>query len=64
MTQQEKVLAYLKSGRRLTHMKAMMEFSIPRLAAVVHALKQQGHDIKTNVKRTFGNTNYTEYFLA
>jgi hypothetical protein len=64
MTQQEKVLAYLKSGRRLTHVKALAEFSVVRLAAVVHALKKQGHDIKTNVKRTFNNTNYTEYYLA
>lgn len=64
MTQQQKVLAYLQSGRRITHLKALGEFGVPRLAAVIHALKKQGHAIQSIVKRTFQNTNYTEYFLV
>lgn len=63
ITQQQKVLAYMKSGRAISAVKAQVEFGVLRLAAVVHELRKQGHNIESYVKRTFNNTNYTEYRL-
>ena len=66
-TQKRMVLSDLKRFKRgITSMKAFEKYGITRLAAVVHDLREDGHDIKTEmiaVKNRYGETchvaNYT-----
>lgn len=65
MTQEEFVKAYLESGKSLSPAKAMAEFNITRLAAVVHSIKKKhGLNIVKTMKRSFGERNYAEYHLV
>ena len=65
MTQVEFVKSYLESGRAISPAKAIAEFNITRLAAVVHKLKNEYNmDIVKTFKRTFSQRNYAEYRLA
>jgi hypothetical protein len=63
MTQEEFVKTYLKSGKRLTALKAMGEYNIFRLAAVIHKLRKQGFNIVSDTKRSAAGRNYEEYRL-
>lgn len=59
MTQCERVLAHLQSGKRLTQFEAMTELGIMRLASRITDLRQQGHDIKKemiDVSNRWGET--------
>ncbi len=49
MTQEEKVLSYLKEGNTLTCMTAFNYLGITQVAARIFTLKQKGHPIN---KRT------------
>ena len=65
MTQVEFVREYLMSGRSLSPAKAMAEWNITRLAAVVHKLKtEMNMPIVRNMRRTFSGRNYAEYSLS
>ena len=65
MTQEEFVRKYLESGRGLSPAKAMAEFNITRLAAVVHKLKtKHGLPIEKTIRRSFNERNYAEYRLV
>lgn len=46
MSQTEKILEHLKSGRTLTPLEALQEFGCLRLAARVWELRSQGYDIQ------------------
>lgn len=47
MTQNERVLAYLTSGRTLTSGMARTQLKISRLPARIHELRAQGNVIST-----------------
>ena len=48
MTHKSSVLSHLLSGNTLTQRGAYELFGITRLAAVIHRLKNDGHDIKSD----------------
>lgn len=49
-TQANKILRFLKSGKTITAMQALVKFGCFRLAARVHELKKKGHKIKMTTK--------------
>ncbi len=61
-SQANKILKYLKSGRSLTAMQALVAFQCFRLAARVHELKKKGHNIKQSTIVSKGKT-YAKYTL-
>lgn len=67
MTQNEKILEYLKTGKIITPYVAFAEFNIMRLASRIHDLKRMGHNIKSRLvskKNIFGESiSYSEYWL-
>ena len=48
MTQKQRLLAYLKQ-QPINPLQAWQELGIYRLAAQVHILRDEGHDIKTEL---------------
>lgn len=67
MSQNNKILAYLESGKSLTHRQASDLFGCDRLAARIHELKRMGHPIKCNmverVSRDGITVKFAEYFI-
>ncbi len=51
MTQKEKVLKYLQSGKGLTTMQAINKWGITRLGSRIFELREDGHHITTNMKQ-------------
>lgn len=56
-TQSSDILQHLKDGRRLTQKEAINEYGAYRLAAIIHSLRSQGHNIQS--KRVDVPTRYT-----
>ena len=57
MTQKDRLLKYLSSGRTITPLQSWNQLGIYRLADVVYKLRKDGWNIQTkdcNVKNTFG----------
>jgi len=73
-TQTSDILQHLKDGRKLTQKEAINEYGTYRLAAVIHSLRNQGHniestrlDVPTRYKNKDGKTrmaNISEYKLS
>ena len=61
-TQNQRIEAYLKSGKKLTPLTALRLFNCFRLSGRIFDLKQQGLDIKTNLITRRGKT-FAEYTL-
>lgn len=67
MTQCEAILDYLKSGHKLTPLKALDYFGTLRLAARINDLKNEGHEILSRPKKVdtrIGKTTVAEYSMA
>jgi len=62
-TQKENILAHLKSGRSITPAKALAEYGVWRLSAIIYQLKKEGYDIVTELKRSPAGKPYAEYTL-
>ena len=61
-TQRQRIIDYLARGRTLTPLEAWRRFGTERLAARVHELKGEGHDITSKlVKR--GEAYVAQYRL-
>jgi len=62
MTQKQRILSDLKKCRSgITQKKAYEKYGVLRLAAVIHDLRDEGYDIKTDmiaVKNRFDDTCY------
>ena len=56
MTQSERLLRYLNTGRTITAATARREFGMRRLSARINELRSQGYCIYTN--RTANGVNY------
>ncbi len=57
MSQQQRILDYLKSGRTLTRLNSWSELGILEAPARISELRQAGHDIRTEmvaVKNRYG----------
>jgi hypothetical protein len=64
MSQNDLVLEYMKEFGPITPVKARQEFGVERLAAVIHRLRNQGHNIVTVDRRSYRNRQYAEYHLV
>lgn len=64
MSQQQKVLRHLKTGRGITPLIAMQHYGVMRLAAVVYRLRHSGYQIKTIMKKDARGVEYAEYRLV
>lgn len=62
MTQKERIINYLKSGKCITPLEALDMFNCFRLASAIHELKKDGHKIIT---RMVGNNQkqWAQYYL-
>lgn len=60
MTQNAKILKFLKTGKKLSTAQAMYKFQVQRLAARVYDLRAEGHNIVT----TKNSTGMTAYALG
>jgi hypothetical protein len=62
-TQNEEILAHLKSGRAISPLEALERYGSMRLGGRIHELRQQGHDIVTDMVTKNGK-RYAEYRLT
>lgn len=63
MTQAQRILIYLKTGKTLTPLEALKKFGCFRLAARISDLRSQGHTIWTNYI-TKDNKTFAAYKLS
>ena len=62
MSQKQKVKNYLESGRPLTSWEAIDKWHITRLAAIINVLKNEGMEIKSEMKSDHRTKKpYAEY---
>jgi len=62
-SQNERILAYLKSGKAITQQDAIELFDCYRLSARIADLRKKGYAIKTN--NVFkGSIHYAKYYLV
>lgn len=68
MTQNEKILAYLKSGVRITQAEAFQMFGVARLASRINDLRNMGVNIGRvlhHTKNRYGEpVKVAAYYLA
>lgn len=62
-SQREKVLDYLMAGHTITNDKAMSVFTIRRLSALIHVIREDGWNVKTAWKTSWNGSRYAEYSL-
>ncbi|BAQ90879.1 hypothetical protein [uncultured Mediterranean phage uvMED] len=62
LTQNQQILDYLKSGKKITPLTALKKFGCFRLSARIFNLKEEGHAIITNNVTRKGKT-FAEYSL-
>lgn len=67
VTQEQRILAWLESGKPLTQYEAMREFGCMRLASRISDLRRRGYPIKTRTKtvtnRYGEKTSVAEYYM-
>ena len=56
MSQNQQILKYLQSGKKLSALDALKKFGCMRLGARIHNLKEEGHSIDTSFKTINGKT--------
>jgi hypothetical protein len=62
-TQANRILRYLEAGNRLTALEALERFQCFRLAARVHELRREGHDIQERMVEVGSGKRVAEYSL-
>ncbi len=63
MSQRNKILKHLESGKKITPIQALEKFSCLRLAARIEELRERGHDISTKMIHKNGKS-FAEYSLG
>ena len=62
MTQKEKVLAHLIENKKINPLEALNLYGSFRLGAIIHNLRQEGHNIETKMKASGVKKNhFAEY---
>lgn len=61
-SQNEQILAYLKSGKSITPIEALSNFGCFRLGARIFELREQGNDIKVDTVERNGK-RFASYSL-
>lgn len=62
--QKTTILNHLKRVGDISPLEALGLYRVMRLAAVVHALKKEGHKISTEIRIAPNGHNYARYRLA
>ena len=63
MSQNQKILKHLSSGRSLSPLQALGLFGCYRLAGRIYDLKRAGHQIETIIKSDDQGRTYASYVL-
>jgi hypothetical protein len=63
MSQTDQILKHMKRGRPINPIQALRDYGCFRLSARILDLKQQGHNIETNII-TRGEKRYASYRLV
>lgn len=63
MSQSQKILKHLSSGRSLSPLQALGLFGCYRLAGRIYDLKRAGHQIETIIKSDDQGRTYASYVL-
>lgn len=67
VTKTQKVLDYLKRGKKITSWEAIMKFKATRLSAIIFNLKEKGYPIKSELVYDVDSDGepikYSEYWL-
>lgn len=64
MTQEERVLEYLKTGHTLTPLEALYIVGTFSLPYHIFSLRKKGFNITTNLKQDVNGKRYAKYKLA
>jgi hypothetical protein len=59
ISKQEKVLTHLQTYGSITPLEALEKYGSFRLGALIFNLRQEGHNIKTNIVEGKGYAKYT-----
>ena len=62
-TIEQKILNFLKEGKRINQWDSYELFQYTRLSATIHNLRAKGHVIKKEWKKTLNGKRYKEYWL-
>lgn len=63
-TKKAKLLNYLQTHRRgITGLDALRKLGLYRLSGEIHALRNEGHNIKTEMMTREDGTTYARYYL-
>jgi hypothetical protein len=57
------VLAHLESGRSITQLEAISEYSLFRLPVIIQTLRDRGHYIATDMRVASNGTRYGRYSM-
>lgn len=64
MTKKAKLLNYLKTHKKgITGHDALRKIGLYRLSGEIHELRNEGHDIKTEMMEREDGTRYARYYL-
>ena len=63
MSQTKQILSHMKQHGSITAIQALRSYQCMRLAARIHNLRQQGHEIDTQRWRTRSGKTVARYWL-
>lgn len=63
MTQNERILNHLKTGKPITSIQAISRWGVTRLSARIFELAEMGHKIKRSWKQLKSGKTVVEYSL-
>ena len=63
-TKKDKTLAFLLTKKPLTSLAAITYVGTTRLAPIIHDLRQEGYNIKTDMKQDLNGCMYASYRLV
>ena len=63
-TQNERILAHLQKGRKITQLEALNKFDCFRLASRISDLRADGHPIESETIETKSGKHVARYFMS
>ena len=63
MTQQKKILDHLQHKGSITPIQALTLYGSFRLGSIIHRLRQEGFDIRTDLVENQNGNPYAKYYL-
>jgi hypothetical protein len=64
MNQTKQILEYLKEGHTISPAEALIRCGCFRLAARINDLRNQGHEIKSEMRKDTNGKRYARYSLV